>query len=250
MLAGNSGLSVKIRPGFGMINGRFAYDAEEEILTLEPAPSAYSRIDWIVLRCNYAERLCELAVKTGTAASSPSAPALLQPSSGDYYELGLAQIRISPNQTVLSQSSITDTRPNSAYCGYITQLIDHLDTSVFFGQLDQFYTEYVAKSDGYISDLQNRGDSNLKAITDSLKNFQNASQSDFNTWFDSVKDKMDGDTGTKLTQESAEHEDLIKLLLHMLIHNDIFAPVLSEDGNPVIDTDGNAIVGSWKYKEA
>lgn len=231
VLAGSSGLSVRVRPGFGMINGRFAYDAAEEILTLETAPNAYSRIDWIVLRCNYADRLCELAVKTGTAASSPAAPALSQPSSGDYYELGLAQVRISPNQSTLSQSSITDTRPNSAYCGYITQLIDHLDTSAFFGQLDQFYAEYVEKASTYASE------------------FQRTSQNDFNTWFDKIKGRMEGDTGANLAEGISENEEWIKLLFYMLIQNDIFAPLLDSDGRPVLDSSGNTVVGAWKYKE-
>ena len=144
--AGDTGLSIKVAPGFGMVNGHFAYDNAEEILQLEPAPTSYSRIDRVVLRCNYLERLCEIIVKTGTPASTPAPPELLQPASGDYYELGLALITISANQSVLTQSQITDTRANSSICGYITQLIDSIDTSVFFAQFEQFYKEFVDKS--------------------------------------------------------------------------------------------------------
>lgn len=270
VLAGDSGLTVKVRPGFGMINGRFAYDTSEEVLTLETAPTANSRIDWIVLRCNYKDRLCELAVKTGTAASSPAAPELLQPASGDYYELGLAQVRIGTNQGSISQSVITDTRPDSRYCGYITQLIDHLDTSVFYGQLDAFYSEFVDKSNTsydtfekmandaysefttnineYIDGLQTKGDADLKATTDSLKEFQRTSQNAFNEWFTTVKGQMEGDVGTKLTAESEDHENKINLLLYEVTHNDYMAPLLDSSGKPILDVEGNALVGNWKYK--
>lgn len=270
VLAGDSGLTVKVRPGFGMINGRFAYDASEESLTLESAPASYSRIDWVALRCSYVDRLCEVIIKTGTAASSPVPPDLLQPTSGDYYELGLAQVRVSANQTSISQANITDTRPDSTYCGYITQLIDHLDTSVFFAQLDTFYQEFVDKSntsyetfqsmadkaytdytaaiDDYITALEAKGDADLIETTESLKEFQRTSQNTFNEWFESVKGKMDGDIGTKLTEITTEHTDEINFLLYEVTHNDFVAPLLDKDGNQILDTEGNCVVGSWKYQ--
>ena len=147
VLAGDTGLTVKVRPGFGLINGAFAYDAAESTYELATAPTQYSRIDRVVLRVNYRDRLCEIIIKTGTAASSPVAPELIRPTSGDYYELSLATIRISTNMATVTQSAITDTRPDSSVCGYITQFIDSIDTEVFFAQFNAFYDEFVDKSD-------------------------------------------------------------------------------------------------------
>ena len=137
------GLTVKVRPGFGMINGAFAYDAVESTYALEAAPAQNSRIDRMVLRCNYLERLCEIVVKTGTAATNPVPPALLQPVSGDYYELGLALVTVGANKTMLTQSAITDTRADSSVCGFVTQFIDSIDTEVFFAQFNAFYREFT-----------------------------------------------------------------------------------------------------------
>ena len=190
VLSGDSGLSVKVQPGFGMVNGRFAYNASEETLILETAPTSYSRIDWVVLRCNYRERLCELAIKKGEAASSPKAPDLQQPASGDYYELGLAQVKISANQSVVSQSNITDTRADSRYCGYITQLIDHLDTSVFSAQLIKWNQEYQA-----------RADADLEKIKDDLSNYETESRYIFDEWFSSVKGQLSTDAAGSLQNE-------------------------------------------------
>ena len=121
------GLNVTVRPGFGMIKGAFAYDDAENRLALAAAPTQYSRIDRIVLRCNFADRLCELVVKTGTVANTPAAPEIVQPAAGDYFELGLATVLVGANATAVTQANITDTRLDSAVCGFITQLIDHLD---------------------------------------------------------------------------------------------------------------------------
>lgn len=187
------GLNVTVRPGFGMINGAFAYDEAENTLTLEKAPAQYSRIDRIVLRCNYADRLCELVVKTGTVANNPVAPKIVQPAAGDYYELGLATVTVGANVTAVTQANITDTRMDSTVCGFITQLIDHLDTSVFFAQLDQFYTEFVSKTEADYRLSREEYLAMCQDIVGALNTFEKTAESDFDTWFDTIKGKLAGD---------------------------------------------------------
>ena len=187
------GLNVTVRPGFGMINGAFAYDEAENTLTLEKAPAQYSRIDRIVLRCNYADRLCELVVKTGTVANNPVAPKIVQSAAGDYYELGLATVTVGANVTAVTQANITDTRMDSTVCGFITQLIDHLDTSVFFAQLDQFYTEFVSKTEADYRLSREEYLAMCQDIVDTLNTFEKTAESDFDTWFDTIKGKLAGD---------------------------------------------------------
>ena len=186
----DTGMKIKVKPGFGIIRGRFAYDAQDLSLTLEDAHSSYKRIDRVVLRANYLNRCCEIIVKTGIPASSPVAPSLTRPESGDYYELSLATIAINSNQTVISQSNITDTRWDSTVCGEVTQAIDSIDTSVFYAQFTQFYNDFVAASnqsydtfeqmaqtaydafvlaiDGYEDDLEERGESQLTEIAEGM----------------------------------------------------------------------------------
>lgn len=141
-----SGLNIEIDPGFAMVKGHFCYDNEVSFLTIEEAPRQYNRIDRVVVRCNYLDRLVEIIIKTGEEASNPVPPVLIRPAAGDYFELCLADIRLSTGQKTIMQSNITDTRADSSVCGYITQLIDHLDTAVFFEQLNAFYKEFVDKS--------------------------------------------------------------------------------------------------------
>lgn len=273
VLAGASGLTVKVRPGFGLINGAFAYDAAEATYELETAPTQYSRIDRVVLRVNYRDRLCEILVKTGTAASNPVPPELIRPTSGDYYELGLALIRISTNQTVITQSAITDTRADSSVCGYVTQLIDSIETEVFFAQFEAFYAEFVDRSeasyaefrdmaqqaystftstiDEYIEDLETRGEENLTEITESLQEFQRTSQNAFNAWFATVQGLLDEDIAGHLINITNEQEARLALLEKMLIQNQITAPIRADDTEEavlLVDDDGNAIVADWKYQ--
>ena len=272
VLAGDTGLSIKIRPGFGLINGAFAYDSAEEVMSLETAPTSYSRIDRVVLRCNYLNRLCEIIIKTGTAASSPVAPELIRPTSGDYYELSLALVTVNANQGQITQSSIQDTRPDSSVCGYITQFIDSIDTSVFYDQFNAFYKEFVDKSnasydefqnmaenaykdftaaiDDYVSGLKDKGDNDLADITAQLKEFQRTSQNAFNAWFATVQDLLDEDVAGHLINITTDHEERLTLAEYMAIHNDYFAPLRDDDGSMILDDDDNVIMVDWKYAYA
>lgn len=275
VLAGSTGLSVTVRPGFGLINGAFAYDALEASYTLETAPTQYSRIDRVILRANYVDRLCEILVRTGTPASTPVAPEISQPTSGDYYELALADITVTANSSTITQSSIRDTRPDSTLCGYITQLIDHIDTSVFYAQFNAFYEEFVDKSDTsyeeflriasdaysaftnqideYITQLQTKGDADCTAVVAALQEYQRNAKNEFNTWFAEIKGQLSEDVAGHLQNEIDEQESRLALLEHMVIQNEITAPIdlaASEDDTPVLlcDDDGIAILADWKYK--
>lgn len=221
----HEGMTVQIKPGYGFIKGRFAYDKDPSYLTLENAPtvSAYKRIDMVILRNNYAERKSELLIKTGEPAANPKEPELLQPDSGDFYELCLATIYINSNQSVISQANITDTRFNDAYCGPVTQLIDHLDTSVFFAQLTQFYKEFVLRCEGsysaavedleayiaalrkagdtYLAGLQNSGNTQLAEIVATLLKFETGAEAAFLEWFQHIKDQLGEDAAGSLQNQ-------------------------------------------------
>ena len=182
-----AGMTVRIRPGFAMIKGAFAYDADEATVTLAAANANLTRLDRVVLRCNYYDRCCEIIVKTGTPNTIPVAPELLQPVNGDYYELGLALITVAANQSAITQSSITDTRADSSVCGLITQLIDHIDTSEFMQQLTTWQEEYSAEQ-----------------------------QAAFTVWFNEMKDQLSEDAAgnlqleiDNLSQSAEAHEESI-----------------------------------------
>ena len=164
----DEGMKLKVRPGFGIIRGRFAMDTKDFGVVVGTASASYKRIDRVILRANYLQRKCEIIVREGTPGTDPALPELIQPESGDYYELCLALVTVNPNQTVITQANITDTR-YSDDCGIVTQAIDHLDTSAFSAQMNQYFKEYVEKSEGL-----------------------------FNEWFDSIKKQLSEDAAGNL----------------------------------------------------
>lgn len=115
-----SGLTVAVNVGRAWINGHWYYnDTAATWLTLGTAPvGSNSRIDRVVLRLDMssAVRSVALAVKEGTAAISPVAPALTR--SGDIYELALADITVGAGVDTITASNIKDLRADGNVCGW------------------------------------------------------------------------------------------------------------------------------------
>lgn len=179
----SNGMQLQVQPGIGFIKGRFAYDTEPAVMELEPAPRSYSRIDRIVLRANYRDRLCEIVKKTGVVDAAPIAPALLRPepgSSGDFYELSLATIRVKSNQTVISNMDITDTRLDGEQCGIVHSLIERVSTENLFVQYVDWYEKTTAQAESDLADW-------FEAFTD---------------WFEPTKEEFEASIA--LANEKAE----------------------------------------------
>lgn len=181
------GMNLRVRPGFGIVKGRFAYDNKEAVIEIPNAPKAYKRIDRVVLRVNYLKRLCEIVVKEGTPDATPSPPELLQPASGDYYELCLANVSVNSNQTLITQSSIRDTRYDSSVCGVVTQVIDHIDTSVFYTQFNAFYDEFTKKSDTAYAKFLKDFDDRYKLFNQMAQSAYDAYANDIDVYIEQIK---------------------------------------------------------------
>lgn len=104
----SSGRIVSVSAGMACVRGRTYWNTDAFNITLTLSHAQYPRIDRIVLRLNYTDREIALALKTGTAAASPSAPALVD--NETMCELPIAKITVAANSSVISASAITDER--------------------------------------------------------------------------------------------------------------------------------------------
>ena len=133
-------MSVKINEGYGWINGYFAKNDGPYTLSIQTASGSLKRIDAIVLRWVKETRSMELAVKEGTASSSPVAP--FPTRDDNLHELVLAHIAISAGATKITQSMITDTRTDASLCGIVTGAVQNIDASTLFAQYDTAFQEW------------------------------------------------------------------------------------------------------------
>ncbi len=171
---------------------------KECLIALNAVASGYVRMDRIVIRLNRVDRLVEIVVKEGIAVLenlTPSAPAIIQPDYGDYYELGLATVRIRASQTVLTDADITDTRYDSAVCGISEPLVGVIDTSAIFAQLYALMEQYKGSIDAWMS----------------------VEESEIMKWFETIKGQLSEDAAINLQLmiESLGKEVTEKLNAHV-----------------------------------
>ena len=172
-----SGMQIRISAGVCYINGYMGWVENQETKTIEQSDTQ-PRIDRIVARLDFDNRNIECYVKKGTAAGNPVAPALQR--DYDMYEIGLADILVGGNVVEIKQENITDLRLNTDLCGIVANQLQHVDTTTLFNQYQDWLTNVTEQGE---EDLQ----TNLEQF-----------ETEFNTWFATIQDTLDGDTAGKL----------------------------------------------------
>ena len=140
-----SGMNVNVAAGWGFINCKWIKNDSNYSLQLDAADSSMQRIDRVVLHLDTSTtyRTITIIVKTGTpTVSNPEPPDLTR--NGTVYELSLAQIKVYAGATEISQTEITDERPDNTVCGWVTGLIDQLDTTELFAQFTAAFNEWFS----------------------------------------------------------------------------------------------------------
>ena len=138
-----SGLALTAKMGYAICGGRWVnLDADYSVGSITPPVGDYSRIDAVVLRvdANETTRAASLLIRTGTPASNPQAPA--KDTSTNVTELILAHVLVAPNATTVT---VTDTRPNTSLCGWITTPVGY----------DDFFTSLDSQFDTWFSNTKN-----------------------------------------------------------------------------------------------
>ena len=169
-------MQVGVEKGQGWINGYWYENTDVNYLPIDVADGVLNRIDSVVLRLGFSERNMWLAVKKGTPATSPSAPSVTR--TADYYELQLATISIPAGSIKITQAQITDTRMNQNVCGWVTGVVDQLDTTTLFNQFEAYFEE-----------------------------FKQLNESEFTVWFDHIKGQLSEDAAGKIQLELDKTSD-------------------------------------------
>lgn len=183
VLAGE-GMQIMVQTGYCNINGKVMMWDEQTTLDVSTANATYDRIDTVVAERNDTDRDFTLKVITGSAGETPTANPPLRKDA--VYQLVLAQIYVKAGITAITQADITDKRPDETVCGFVAATVKEID----FSQIQAQYDAY-------------------------MKNYKRATQQDFDTWFDSIKGKLDGDIATQLAKEISATNAAVNRLNHV-----------------------------------
>ena len=141
-----SGMKVKVTPGWAFINCKWLRLDNDYYITLDKADVRYDRVDRIVLRLDPSDdvRAITIQVKKGDAKEKAHLKSLERVKNG-VWELSLGYVWVHANATEIRQSNIVDERANTDVCGFVTGLIDQIDTTNLFAQYDDAFNEFMDK---------------------------------------------------------------------------------------------------------
>lgn len=156
----NGKMAVNVAVGKAWINGYFyeLSDSAKE-LTIATGDANNPRIDKVVCSLNLSNRLIELKVIQGAASANPQPPTHSR--ENEVFDLVLAEVAVAAGAVELSDEDITDKRPDNAVCGFVTGVVEQIDTTGLFSQYD----------------------------------------AEFNTWFEGIQGILDEDTAGNLANQ-------------------------------------------------
>lgn len=160
------GLNVSIMTGSCFINGYHGYADGTDTFKIDYG-GAYPRIDRIVIRLDMPGRKIEPALIKGDAAEAPAAPDIVR--DGTYYDICIAEIYVAANADVITQADITDTRGDTALCGYVTGVIKQVDTTELFAQYQAAWNDFIAQLGESDKVTINTEDVYGRKLTDSVR---------------------------------------------------------------------------------
>ncbi len=163
------------RAWVGSNGERYKYENDSNmVVAIANADGVLARKDTVVLRWDLNERNITAQVLTGTFSSNPVAPPIER--TAEQYDLKLAELYLAPGTTAITQAAITDTRLDDAVCGIVTSIVDQVDTTTLYNQIQA-----------------------------DLAQFKGENEAEFTAWFQSLQDILDENTAGNLLNLITTH---------------------------------------------
>lgn len=128
-------MSVQVLGGQAWINGWWYENTSTLNLDIDPADGTLDRIDIIVVQFDLTNRVIKTIVRKGSPSAGATAPELNR--DDDLWELKLAEVNVPHGTVNITDVKITDTRSDTTVCGWVSGLIDQMDTTELFNQLKE-----------------------------------------------------------------------------------------------------------------
>lgn len=139
----STNMTVTISPIFCFANGLKCIEENETEWTFDDSDTK-PRIDRLVVRGDISTEVRDafFYIIKGTPADTPVVPDRLTGTM--ISDIVLADVYIPANSTAISQTNITDQRLNSELCGIVTQMVNTIDTTTLFNQLQTQVDDNIA----------------------------------------------------------------------------------------------------------
>lgn len=164
-----TGMTVQVQTGRAILGDNCQWLDNDAVLdiVLNAAHVTLNRYTAIVMRLDYTNRNISIVAVDGANATAPTKPAMTRTSAT--MEYCLAYVYVGKGVTTITQSAITDTRPDNTVCGWVTGLVQQVDTSQLFLQWQTAYAEFYAQMQAWQTQQEAAFDAWLATLTGQLQ---------------------------------------------------------------------------------
>ena len=138
----NSGMTIQIATGRGWFAKRWVDNTTPYLIALEASDVTLNRWAAVCIRVDTAEgaRKAEPYIKYGEYATNPAKPSMTRTETVKEY--CLAYVYIKARATAITAADITDTRANTSLCGWVTGLIEQLNSTTLWEQWTALFNDW------------------------------------------------------------------------------------------------------------
>lgn len=215
MVVANSGMSVNVGVGRAWFDHTWTHNDAVLAKTLSDSDLLLNRIDAVVLEVNATEavRFNDIKIVNGTPSSVPVNPTLTNETAIHQYPLAYVYVRA--GVTEITQANITN-MVGTASCPFVTGVLETINIDSLIAQWETQWSEWLTDTqndtatwtaDQRASFLawvdQQRTDfvAWVTVLQNDMTAFQNASETDFITWFNNVKGQLSTDVAGNLQNQ-------------------------------------------------
>lgn len=187
---------VIVRKGKAYIDGYWYELTEDMEITIPVNTKAYIVKDVIRCTLDKAERKVSIVLEEDVISDHPT-------NNNNRHDLILSTIIVQPNASKLNAEDITDKRPDKAYCGFVTGVIDQIDTTELFQQYDEAFQTWFNEMKGQLS---TDAAGNLQTQIGLLSNLKTVVKDSIVNAINSLYDSIIGKTLKTLEEVSSNTE--------------------------------------------
>lgn len=153
----NSGMTIQIATGRGWFARRWVDNTTPHLIALEAADVTLNRWAAVCIRVDTTEGVRNAVpyIKYGEYATTPAKPTMTRTETVKEY--CLAYVYIKARATAITAADITDTRADVSLCGWVTGLIEQLNSTTL-------WTQWTALFNEWFSGLQENINANTEAM--------------------------------------------------------------------------------------
>lgn len=140
----NSGITIQIASGRGWFAKRWVDNSTPHLLALESPDVTLNRWAAVCVRVDTtdAERKAEPYIKYSEYATTPVKPTMERTATVNEYCLAYVYLRA--GATSVTAADITDTRADATVCGWVTGLIEQLDSTTLWTQWTELFNNWFS----------------------------------------------------------------------------------------------------------